>query len=306
MPIGVRAYQCVIFFLMLSNCTIVFMHLTGEHKKSEMIHVSKKNRDLEKGFHPIFAYYGPESAIQSFQEILASNSRKVGSQVNQDKIVMNITSEIRSRATNVENWKRPYFVDLAANDAVIYSNTFRLETEGWSGLCIEPNPRYWYRLSHRQCDVAGAFVGGSFDAIPVNVTLANKEFGGIIGRHMDNKPTTKKLHSELRYTVSLSTLFRKFNVPKTINFLSLDVEGAEELIMKDFPFDEYKFGILTVERPNQALQITLKANWYTCVAVLSEFGESMWVHTGVLEVFDLASIQSIIASINDGHKPCLT
>jgi hypothetical protein len=83
------------------------------------------------------------------------------------------------------NYKRDgYFVDLAANDAVWASNTFSLEQNfGWRGVCIEPNPMYWYRLSFRKCHVVGAIVGGTSN-VEVEVALGQAHhgpFGGIIG-----------------------------------------------------------------------------------------------------------------------------
>ena len=44
-----------------------------------------------------------------------------------------------------------FFVDLAANEPVQISNTRALERDyGWSGICIEPNARYWPALRERR------------------------------------------------------------------------------------------------------------------------------------------------------------
>ena len=67
--------------------------------------------------------------------------------------------ELKHAAYNRSREK--FFVDLASNDAVTSSNTLLLEQNNWRGLCIEPNPIYWYRLaSYRTCSVIGAMVGG--------------------------------------------------------------------------------------------------------------------------------------------------
>jgi hypothetical protein len=72
---------------------------------------------------------------------------------------------------------------------------------------------------------------------------------------MDNKGASKKAlkGAEPRYTASLRSILKKFNAPSMIDYLSLDVEGAELFIMKDFPFDEHKFKLLTIERPKDQL-----------------------------------------------------
>jgi hypothetical protein len=176
-----------------------------------------------------------------------------------------------------------FFVDLASNDAVWASNTFMLEQNlDWKGICIEANPIYWYRLSFRNCHAVGAIVGGDTN-IEVNVTLASDRiaapYGGIVGNEMDNKGTSKKAltNAEPRYTASLKSILKKFNAPSTIDYLSLDVEGAELFIMKDFPFDEYKFKVLTIERPKDQLLALLESNGYKKLLNFKR-GDTMWAH----------------------------
>ena len=83
---------------------------------------------------------------------------------------------------------------------------------------------------------------------------------------------------EYRYTTPLSVVFQKFNVPSTIDYLSLDVEGAEYLIMKDFPFNKYKVKVLTIERPSDELKKLLNNNDYLFLKDLAWWGETLWAH----------------------------
>ncbi|CAJ1959931.1 unnamed protein product [Cylindrotheca closterium] len=195
-----------------------------------------------------------------------------------------------------------YFVDLASNDAIDISNTVRLEEEGWNGLCVEPNPVYWYRLAHRKCRMAGTFVGGNVDGAPVDVTLENKAFGGIVGDEMDNKPSSGAVIQK-RFTISIKTLFESFAVPSTINYMSLDVEGAEEIILESFPFDSYRICILTVERPNLNVQATLKSHGYLFVSTLMYFGETLWIHQSILSILDMSRILTIVATLRKNKRP---
>lgn len=231
-----------------------------------------------KGFHPVHIYYGPDDAINN----LKTNKFDAASQVDQDKIISALFQTTPS----------PYFIDLAANDALELSNTLKLEADGWRGLCIEPNPIYWFRLAHRKCDIVGAFVGGH-DLELVDVSLANEELGGIIGKEMDNKRRNSKSLSESRYTVSLLTVFKDFRVPKTIDYMSLDIEGAETLVMQSFPFDEYIVKFLTIERPKPELQALLKSHGYKLVQMLVYWGETLWVHESVK--MPMKDIKAIVA-----------
>lgn len=251
----------------------------------------------DNGWHDISVYFGDRNSINE-----EGGSQ---SQLGQDDIVSNLMSlyqrnsssktkkDTVRRTTDVPD-DQMYFVDLAANDAVSLSNTFKLEQKGWDGLCIEPNPVYWYRLSHRKCAVAGAFVGGKTDMQQVDVSLSNKALGGIVGDHYDNKEDDDKddeVEYEKRYTVSIKSLFQKFNVPQRIDYFSLDVEGAETLIMEDFPFDDYTVHFMTVERPKLELQKLLKDHDYHFVLQLVSWGETLWVHGDILKEMSLKDVK---------------
>lgn len=209
----------------------------------------------------------------------------VGSQVKQDQVVMKLTSDKLSSLFTTGGKQKRYFVDLAANDAEALSNSLLLERNGWEGLCIEPNPIYWYRLAHRRCAIAAAFVGGVEDAAPVDVHLGDGmrrgAFGGIVNNETDNNKIPLST-TERRYTVSLLSAFQKFRVPSIIDYFSLDVEGAESLIMRDFPFTKYQINIMTVERPKPDLRTLLTANGLVYVMDLSRWGETLWVHNSSL------------------------
>ena len=84
------------------------------------------------GWHPIHVFFGDESGLN------ISPGDQWFAQVHQDEIVLDLIGE------------NGFFLDLAANDAKEYSNTLALEKHGWNGVCVEPNPGYWYGLSHRK------------------------------------------------------------------------------------------------------------------------------------------------------------
>jgi hypothetical protein len=212
------------------------------------------------GWHPINVFYGDVSGLKT-------GDKQWFSQVNQDRIIVDLLGT------------DGYFMDLAANEAVEYSNTLALERQGWNGLCIEPNPTYWYGLSHRKCTVVGALLGDNVDKVQVKFRGV---YGGIVGKMADKMANRKKEPEALvedRYTAPIKDVLKRFNVPKTIDYLSLDIEGAEYLVMKNFPFDEYSIKVLTVERPNKELKLLLESNGYIMVKSLAWWGETLWVHT---------------------------
>jgi hypothetical protein len=231
------------------------------------------------GWHPIHVYYGEKSGIF---EGAANRNAEWFSQVHQDEIVVDLLGD------------GGYFIDLAANAAREFSNTLALENHGWNGLCIEPNSKYWYGLSHRKCAVAGAFLGSKKEQVDVKFRGV---FGGIVGL-MDIKMANRKLEPRAstvkRYTVPIIEVLQRFKVPKNVDYMSLDVEGAEYLIMKDFPFDKYQIKLMTVERPSDELRQLLEQHGFVYLKDLAWWGETLWAHKTTGLTSDHPKVQKII------------
>lgn len=199
---------------------------------------------------------------------------KSRSQAKQDVLVLGLLG----------NRRNGYFVDLAANDAVQLSNTFILERQNdWMGICVEPNPMYWSRLAQRKCHHAAAVV--SKDRLEqVNFKMMTDKngrapSGGIEELMPQNVKSMSKEKAVKLYTVQIQEILEKYDAPKVMEYLSLDVEGAEYLVMKDFPFDKYKFIVMTVERPTKELMDLLYEEGYRYLAGNNAWGqETAWYH----------------------------
>lgn len=77
-------------------------------------------------------------------------------------------------------------------------------------------------------------------------------------------------------TITLKELLTISESPNYIDYISIDVEGVEYEILKEFPFEIYNFGIITVEHNYErekriALNLLLQANGY--VRVLEDKSE---------------------------------
>jgi len=169
-----------------------------------------------------------------------------------------------------------WFVDLAANDAMKLSNTLMLERDfAWKGLCVEANMNYMYGLSHRKCKVVSGAVGASDEA--VRFTMRGVR-GGIVGDETDNKDVGDGTSVNLR-TVPLGDIFAEMDAPTVIDYFSLDVEGAESIVMQGFPWDKYRFSVITVERPKPDLQTQLTHHGYQRLRVNSAFDDETWIST---------------------------
>jgi len=270
--------------------TLLIPHPAPKTPLSPAIRSLSSSSDNGHGWKSIHIFTGNSKHIQPYSTIPYDkySQSKWFSQARQDEVVAALLKDKRGG----------YFVDLAANDAIKISNTYALEKNfGWSGLCLEPNPTYWAGLSYRDCTTVSAVVGSErMQEIQFKFPNRAGPQGGIVGKQFDNKEPSKFNEDKPRYTVPLLEIFKKFNTPSVIDYLSLDVEGAEDLVMSSFPFDQYRFNVITLERPSANLQELLKAHGYQFERLLKKnSGDTLWIHksmNGKLDVEAACKIDS--------------
>jgi len=108
-------------------------------------------------------------------------------------------------------------------------------------------------------------------------------------------------------TIALPEILDQLRAPGSIDYFSLDVEGAETLVMNDFPWGRYNFTILTVERPKEELKQTLGSHGYHMLRENSGFGDLTWVHETLGKT--PADFQTLLATWKNGAKlpsTCMT
>lgn len=136
--------------------------------------------------------------------------------------------------------KKGYFVDMGAFDGVHYSNTLKLEEAGWKGLCIEANPKNFELLIWNR----------------PNSFWINKAIANYTGKmRMDDEASSSQRNDKGNLIVECDTIRNIFHscdrydyrVPKYIDYISSDLERMDAEVWESFPFDEYSFGLATVE-----------------------------------------------------------
>lgn len=145
-----------------------------------------------------------------------------------------------------------YFLEFGACDGVILSNTFLLETyHDWKGLLVEPLERYNTHLKRIRTSDIDVRCVANVSGNNINFTeVANMPCISGITEHAvgdywsDHRKTFGKTYSVP--TVSLSDLLNEHNCPETIDYVSIDTEGTEFLILNAYDFSR-KFNVLTIE-----------------------------------------------------------
>lgn len=82
-------------------------------------------------------------------------------------------------------------------------------------------------------------------------------------------------------TIRFADLLRAQRAPAVIDYLSLDVEGAEDAVMEEFPYESYRFLVMSIESPSQTLHANLSASGYTQISTCDMPGETIYVHNSV-------------------------
>lgn len=204
--------------------------------------------------------------------------------------------QVRFLLENVFNYaevglaREGFFVDLAAGHPTTHSNTWFLETFlDWKGILIEPNPRFAELLREQRTASVVEKVIAAEDDVSVPFRIDNGMLGGIVGDEFDNYP--KKIENAegktevvALKTQTLHSVLESCGAPAEIDYLSLDVEGAEWECLRSFPFSRWRFRALTIERMPLNLALLLDANGY--IQVAHEKHDTFLVHRDFLDSMD--------------------
>ena len=199
-------------------------------------------------------------------------------QVGQDHTISGIFAHSHNGAAR-------FFVDLAANRPITFSNTRALERDyGWRGLCLDGSEALVVALRHaRSCAVVNAIVSNPARA---DLRAFMRKDGSGHGRAA--RPNLGRSAASGVPVTNLTSVLRAVEAPRVIDYLSLDCEGCEELAMSGLDLDHYVVRVLTVERPSPSLVAKLRARGFTYAFNHGSFGDQLWLHQTVPDGLDVA------------------
>lgn len=177
-----------------------------------------------------------------------------------------------------------YFLDIGAHDGINISNTYLLESKyGWTGLCIEANPITFAELKRNR---RAKCLNVCLDDSEGEVNFALRDvMGGIVDPSLDNTESTANVGKIIKLrTVPLINVLKENKAPSIIDYLTIDVEGAEERILGKFNFKEYMFRCITIERPTELLRVLFKSNGYVLVKEIPGL-DCFYIHQDFLKEY---------------------
>ena len=173
---------------------------------------------------------------------------KYYSQLGQDKFVIE----------KIFNKKKDgFFVDVGAHDGGYLSNTATLEKEfDWSGICIEPSRAASFIIRQRKCKAVTGYCASEKKVSGQLVRFREfspNELSVTIFEDLNEHPFwAKTLESgenykdKLKKCKTLDEILAENSCPKNIDYVSIDTQGCEWLILKDFPFKEWNINVFTI------------------------------------------------------------
>lgn len=187
------------------------------------------------------------------------------------------------------NYDGGFFVELGANDGVQASNTYYFELKrGWRGVLVEPCPNLYLacrkRRGQRNAVYCNACVDFDYDrryldmryAGPMTVSQSlDKDLGDEVvfnDRAAHLLPSGEAPFEFGAVAATLTALLDDANAPASVDLLSLDVEGAEQPVLRGIDFDRYSFRYILVEcRDLEPLEEFLESHGYELVEALTHY-----------------------------------
>ena len=157
---------------------------------------------------------------------------------------------------------RGFYLDVGAHDGRSSSNTFHLEKLGWHGILIEPVIMKYFKMIKIRNRNANIFVNSACvsptfgsshlemiycDLMSIAPSISNLDSSDwVIGSRQFMNP----LEEQVSICVPAQTLNQILNdleAPENIDFLSIDVEGAETQVIEGLYLLRYRFRVVCVE-----------------------------------------------------------
>lgn len=162
------------------------------------------------------------------------------------------------------NFNGGFYVELGANDGITNSNTAYLEYfKEWSGILIEPLPHRFVEACLRRnknnsvvcaacvdSDFQGDFVAmRNLNLMSISEDLITNANGmqDSISRGIRLMPPDDAYYEFGAKARTLNSILIENNAPRCIDFLSLDVEGAEISVLRGIDFQCFNFRYILVE-----------------------------------------------------------
>lgn len=178
------------------------------------------------------------------------------------------------------NKKRGKYLEIGAYHPTRLSNTYRFYKNGWKGIVAEPNPKvkFLFKKYRPRDKYLGVGISNK------NKKLNYYQFLIPALNTFSKEEAEKNVNNghKLEKTVKIKTIKVEEIINKNIDFLSVDTEGFDELILKSWPWNKYYPKVICVEDGGKNINYLLKSKGY----ILKEKTKSNSIYFQKLKPWD--------------------
>ena len=181
-------------------------------------------------------------------------------------------NSLDKRLADLMPYSNGYFVELGANDGRSQSNSLHFERrKKWKGVLVEPCPTAYMRCVMTRSNDTKVFCGCCVEPGKAGSLVPMEYFNlmSVVGdgstkfysrQNIDQLRLNQRGEPDLvyrfgSYASTLTAILGEAKAPSQIDFLSLDVEGAEMSVLEGLDFRIYSFDYILVET-NQEAQVS--------------------------------------------------
>jgi FkbM family methyltransferase len=222
------------------------------------------------------------SKIKSFPYILLGHARPSYAQFGEDRIL-----EYLFKSLNID---KPFYLEIGTNHPIKGNNTYFFYTQGANGVLVEPDIYYHQIIKNKRSRDILVKEGVTFDETEkADFYVFDLKYTGwntfsteeVEMREKQGIPYKKKVKVDL---ISIKKLLDKYCKGRSIDLLSLDVEGLDEMILKAYDFENYAPKIICVEIIRFG-ESSFKTKEEGIISFLEDKGYELYANTYVNGIF---------------------
>jgi len=147
---------------------------------------------------------------------------------------------------NIDLPKRGVFVDVGAGHPFYLSNTYFFEKNGWTGVCIDADPKQYELLKKERAIVELAAIAAEEGEIEFSQAYLST-YSTTVRKDEYKRLMQISFKKTIRVpSLKLETILKKHNI-ETIDLLDIDVEGTELDVWKTFDYEKHKPKVVIIE-----------------------------------------------------------
>jgi FkbM family methyltransferase len=151
------------------------------------------------------------------------------------------------------------FIDIGANDGVLFSNSYKFAKNGAQGLCVEPSPSAFRKLKLNQLPNKGVSC--------INVAISNTN--GKVMLQEDGYESTlsrvvkKRTQNSIEIPCyTMKDILSKFPKFSKVDIVSIDVEGHEFEVLDGMPITGFYTKLLIIESDKSQIEELKKLKFF--------------------------------------------